>query len=216
VTFDPAAIQHAYEAIAGDYETSFSDELDDNEFDLAIVDAAIASVPRGEVVLDVGCGPAQVSRRALAAGATAVGIDLTPAMLAIARRHAPVLPLALGDVLALPFRSGVAAAVIAWYSLHNLPRPLMPRALGELRRVLRTGGVAVIATHVGTGEETIEQTHDDRSETVVITYYEVEELSTLAAEHGLETTDVRGRPPLDHEHQVRKLYLTARAGPTRD
>ena len=68
MTFDPAAVQHAYEVIASDYETTFADELENNEFDRAVVDAAIASVPEGELVLDVGCGPAQVSRRVLARG----------------------------------------------------------------------------------------------------------------------------------------------------
>jgi hypothetical protein len=74
MAFDRAAVQLAYEAIAGQYETTFADELEVNEFDRAIVDAAIAGVHHRGVVLDVGCGPAQVSRRVLAAGAAAVGI----------------------------------------------------------------------------------------------------------------------------------------------
>jgi len=211
VTFDPAAVQHAYEAIAGDYATKFTNELEVNDFDRAIVDAAIAAVAHGEIVLDVGCGPAQVSRRAIAAGAAAVGIDLTPAMLSIARRQVPSLPLTCADVLALPCRRGVAAAAIAWYSLHNVPRRLMPPALTELRRVLQPGGVVVIATHGGQGEEIIEQKRGDGSETVTITYYEAEELTSLAAEHGLAPGVLRERLPLDHEHQCRKLYLTATA-----
>lgn len=129
MTFDPAAVQHAYEALAGEYETKFADELEHNDFDRAFLDAAIGSIPRGEIMLDLGWGPAQVSKRVLAAGGAAVGIDLTPAMLAIARRHAPLLPLTGGDVLAMPFRQRIAAAAIAWYSLHNLPRLLMPLAL---------------------------------------------------------------------------------------
>ena len=209
MTFDPAAVQHAYEAIADDYEAKFGADLEDNEFDRAIVDAAIAPLSQGEIVLDVGCGPAQVSRRAVATGAVAVGVDLTPAMLAIAHRQLPLVPLTCADVRALPFGHEVAAAAIVWYSLHNLPRPLMPLALAELRRVLRPGGVAVIATHAGTGEETVERAHGDRSETVTITYYEGEELAALAAAHGLAPTDLQERPPLGHEHQVRKLYLTA-------
>ena len=211
MTFDAAAVQYAYDVIAPDYETTFTDELERNQFDRAIVDAAIALVPQGELVLDVGCGPAQVSRRALAGGARAAGVDLTPAMLAIARRQVPLVPLTCGDVLALPYRQGVAAAAIAWYSLHNLPRRLLPLALTELRRVVRPGSVVVIATHAGKGEETIEQVRSGRSENVTITYYEAEELSALAAEHGLTPTELRERPPLDHEHQVRKLYLTATA-----
>lgn len=191
------------------YEATFTDELEDNDFDRSILDAALASIPSGELVLDVGCGPAQVSRWARAAGRAAVGIDLTPTMLAFARRHEPRLPLTCGDVLALPYKQSVAAAAIAWYSLHNLPRRLLPLALTELRRVVRPGGVAVIATHGGTGEEVIGQPRVGRSDTVTVTYYEADELTALAAECGLLPTRLQERPPLEHEHQVQKLYLTA-------
>ena len=147
MAFDPSAIQHAYEAIADAYDATFADELEANEFDRAIVDSAMAGVPQRGLVLDIGCGPAQVSRRTVAAGRTAIGTDLTPAMLRIARCRAPMLHLTCGDAMALPYRSGIASATVAWYSLHNLPRSLMPAALGEMRRVLRPGGTAVIATH---------------------------------------------------------------------
>jgi ubiquinone/menaquinone biosynthesis C-methylase UbiE len=213
VTFDPVVIRHAYEAIAGDYAEKFGDELEVNDFDRAIVDAAIAAVPPGEIVLDIGCGPAQVSTRAVAAGASAVGVDLTPAMLTTARRRAPRLPLTCGNVLALPYRDGAAAAAIAWYSLHHLPRSVLPRAVVELRRVLRTGGIVVIATHAGQGELAIEQQWEGRTETVIITYHEGEELAALVTASGFLSVEIRERPPLEHEHQARKLYLTATAAP---
>lgn len=210
MAFDPSAIQHAYEAIADAYDATFADELEANEFDRAIVDSAIAGVPQRGLVLDVGCGPAQVCRRVVALGRTAIGLDLTPAMLAIARR-VPTLRLTCGDACALPYRSGVASATVAWYSLHNLPRSLMPAAFSEMRRVLRPGGTALIATHAGQGEKHIEHPHSDGSGTVTITYYEADELIGLAEEHRLAHVDLRERQPLGHERQVRKLYLTTRA-----
>lgn len=44
-----------------------------------------------------------------------------------------------------------------------------------------------------------------------ITYHQAEELIGRAEEHGLAPVELQELPPLDHEHQVRKLYLTARA-----
>ncbi len=211
MAFDPSAIQHAYEAAADAYDATFADELEANEFDGAIVDSAIAGVPQQGLVLDIGCGPAQVSRRIVAAGRTAIGVDLTPAMLAIARRGAPTLPLTCGDACALPYRSGVASATVAWYSLHNLPRSLVPAALTEMRRVLRPGGTALIATHAGQGEEHIWHPGRHGSGTVTITYYEADELIGLAKQHGLAPVELRERPPLAHERQAQKLYLTTRA-----
>jgi SAM-dependent methyltransferase len=59
---------------------------------------------RGRRVLDLACGPGRHARHLLDAGASVVGFDLSPALLARAR-HAvgPRLPLVRGDMRALPF-----------------------------------------------------------------------------------------------------------------
>lgn len=69
----------------------------------------------------------------------------------------------------------------------------------------------MIATHAGQGEELIKQPRGDGWETVTITYDKAEELTGLAEEHGLAPVELQERPPLDNEHQVRKLYPTASA-----
>ena len=51
----------------------------------------------------------------------------------------------------------------------------------------------------------------DRPERMIITYYTADELNALATEQGLAPKELRQRPPLKHERQVRKLYLTATA-----
>jgi hypothetical protein len=50
------------------------------------------------------------------------------------------------------------------------------------------------------------------SATYVIRYHEPEVLSALVAEHGFRVADVRSRPPLEHEHAVTELFVTAVAG----
>jgi ubiquinone/menaquinone biosynthesis C-methylase UbiE len=136
-------------------------------------------------------------------------MDLTPAMLDIARQRNSHLPLINGDVLRLPIREGAIDAAIAWFSLHNLPRALLVQALGEVRRVLRREGVFVIVTHAGTGEEIVEQNRHGKPEQVVITYYEVDELRSALGSRQLKSIDIRSRAPLEHEHQVTKLFITA-------
>lgn len=46
---------------------------------------------------------------------------------------------------------------VASYSLHNLPKSRLDAALAGLREVLAPGGVLVIITHGGSGEELLDQ-----------------------------------------------------------
>ena len=70
---------------------------------------------------------------------------------------------------------------------------------------------SAIATHAGQGEEHIERPRGDGSGTVIVTYYEADELIGLAEGHGLAPVELRERQPLGHERQVRKLFLTTTA-----
>lgn len=78
------------------------------------------------------------------------GIDLSPAMLDIARRRAADLgrrvDLREGDAHHLPFGDASFDTVVCTFSLCNIPDP--HQAVGEMRRVLRPGGRLVLVDHV--------------------------------------------------------------------
>jgi ubiquinone/menaquinone biosynthesis C-methylase UbiE len=92
-------------------------------------------------VLDVGCGPGAAVRRAADAGADAIGVDPSPAMVDIAtrrsRRH-PTARFAVGHAADLPVDDAGVDVVWTIASLHNWPD--VAAGLSELRRVLAPGG----------------------------------------------------------------------------
>ena len=63
---------------------------------------------RGTVV-DLGCGTGLLARAACDAGYTVVGVDLSPAMLDLAREHAPTASLSLGSVHDVELPAGCVA-----------------------------------------------------------------------------------------------------------
>jgi SAM-dependent methyltransferase len=100
----------------------------------------------GMHVLDVGCGPGSITLGLAehVAPGRVVGIDLQPSQVEQARglalmRGAANVHFEVADVYRLPFADGVFDAVFAHGVLMHLCDPV--RALMELRRVLRAGGV---------------------------------------------------------------------------
>lgn len=83
-------------------------------------------------------------------GVRLTGLDLSPEMLAGARRRAAELgvpvTLVVGDAMALPFPSGRFDAVVCTWSLCGVPDER--RTVAEMARVLRPGGALLLADHI--------------------------------------------------------------------
>lgn len=105
-----------------------------------------AGVGNGQCVLDVACGTGIVARGAadrVGSSGEVVGLDLSDAMLAVARRIRPGLVWRQSDAAAMPFGDDEFDVVLCQMALMFLPDPT--EALREMRRVVRpTGTVAVL------------------------------------------------------------------------
>lgn len=129
-----------------------------------IVRAALSAQP-GERVLDAGCGPgfycAELADEVGPDGAV-VGVDLSPAMLELARRRCegrPNVSFADGPVTALPAEDAGFDALVSVQVLEYVPD--IGAALREMHRVLRPGGRIVAfatdwaATSIHSGDDAL-------------------------------------------------------------
>jgi arsenite methyltransferase len=109
--------------------------------------ALLAAQP-GERVLDVGSGPGFLVASladAVGAGGAVHGLDPSAPMNAVARGLVETRPWATidtGDALELPYPDGAFDAAVSTQVYEYVAD--IPRALSELRRVLRSGGRALV------------------------------------------------------------------------
>jgi demethylmenaquinone methyltransferase/2-methoxy-6-polyprenyl-1,4-benzoquinol methylase len=102
----------------------------------------LAEIRAGTRVLDLACGTGDLSLQAAARGAEVIGLDITLGMIARALARAggaPRVHWIVGDMGALPAPSGAIDVVTTGYGLRNVPD--LARALAEIHRVLRPGGL---------------------------------------------------------------------------
>lgn len=146
---DREALRRSYDAVAPEYHARLGAELEYKPWDRALLGALVEQAGPGAMVADLGCGPGHVTAFLAARGARAVGIDLSPGMVELARRLHPEAEFRVGDLVSLPAADGEFAAAVALYSLIHLPEDELGAALGEMRRVLRPGAPLLVAFHVG-------------------------------------------------------------------
>jgi SAM-dependent methyltransferase len=205
-----SSLQTSYDTVAAEYARRIFDELAGKPFDRRLLDDFAALVRGAGPVCDLGCGPGQVARYLHERGVEAFGIDLSPGMVAEARRLSPEIEFRRGDMLALDAPDGAWAGIAAFYSLIHIPREEMVRALCELRRVLRPGGWLLAGFHVGR-----EVLHRDEmwGEPVSLDFlfFLPGEVEGWLREAGftLETTFERAPYP-EVEHPSRRGYVLAR------
>jgi SAM-dependent methyltransferase len=141
------ATRASYDTIAVDYAEHFRDEMAALPVELSVL-SLFASVVDGPV-LEVGCGTGLATAELVRRGVDVSGVDLSPGMLEVARRHLPDVRFEVGSMLELPHTDGAFGGVMAWYSTIHIPDDLLPTALAELARVLRPGGHLLLAFQAG-------------------------------------------------------------------
>ncbi len=148
-TVDPNATHRAtYDKIAARYA------IVNAQMPPAVLDSAmqlLEMVGRAARILELGCGHGRDAAWFEAHGAEVVAADLSAGMLAEARLRVSGAVVQL-DMRALSFRGAVFDGAWSNAALLHLPKASVPDVLGEVRRILKPGGVFFVSIGVGAGE----------------------------------------------------------------
>ena len=100
---------------------------------------------RGKTVLDLGCGSGEELIPLIHRGANAIGIDISPELITIARRRLDEAglsaPVHVGSAYETELSDASVDVVFCMSLIHHLD---LPRVKAEMQRVLRPGGFIVL------------------------------------------------------------------------
>lgn len=141
----------SYDTVATSYADLLRDALAEAPYQRAILGLFAELVERagGGPVADVGCGPGRLTGYLSGLGLDVFGIDLSPAMVEVARRDHPALRFDVGSMTDLELDDGSVGGLLTWFSLIHVPDDEVPTVFAHFRRVLRPGGMLLLAFYVG-------------------------------------------------------------------
>jgi SAM-dependent methyltransferase len=205
------ATQAGYDAVAEEYAARFFDELAAKPLDRALLDCLVELARGVGVIADIGCGPGQIARYLADHGAQAMGIDLSPEMVRLAQRLSPEIPFHIGDMLALDLGANSLGGIAAFYSVIHAPPDQIPKVISEFYRVLRLGGLALLAFH--SGDEVVHRDEWwEKPVSLDFYFYQPETLARHLEEAGFRIEAKIERAPYvgSVEHPSQRGYILAR------
>lgn len=198
----------AYDAVAPLYAELFSNVLETLPMERAML-AAFAELVRAHdagPVADLGCGPGHVTAHLHGLGLTAFGIDLSPEMVALARRAHPDLRFDEGSMTALDLADGVLGGVLASFSIIHTPPRLLPDVFTEFQRVLAPGGHLLLGFFGG--DDPLPQEFDHK---VTLAYrWSPDSLAELLRQAGFVEVARLLRAPYENERPFQQGQLLVR------
>jgi ubiquinone/menaquinone biosynthesis C-methylase UbiE len=205
-----------YDATAEAYAELVGTELTpvfEGPIDRAILSAFVEYLTTGTVgpVADIGCGPGRVTAFLAASGVEVVGVDVSPAMLAVAREAHPSIRFYEGRLTAVPVSDHSLAGAVCWYSIIHTPPEQLDEVFAELKRALAHEGYLLVAFQAGDGARV--HRADAHSTGLPLTNYQH---SADGVARQMEAVGLRvlaraeREPDLPHE-TTRQAFLLARA-----
>jgi ubiquinone/menaquinone biosynthesis C-methylase UbiE len=211
----PSQVRNAYDTVAQDYASRFSDELSRKPFDRLLLDqfAGMAKSQEGSgspnLVADLGCGPGHTTAYLARNGLTMLGLDLSPALIAEAHARHPGLSFLEADMLHLPLPAAAASGAIAFYSIVHFSPAQLSQAFSEMHRILSPGAPLLLSFHIG--DETVRV--DDflgKPASLDFHFLQPETVADMLEKAGFTAIEIMERAPYpDVEFPSRRAYVFA-------
>jgi ubiquinone/menaquinone biosynthesis C-methylase UbiE len=159
----------------------------------------------------MGCGPGHVARYLHDTVTIVFGLDLSEKMLEQARHLSPDISFRQGNMMALDLEDSTLAGIAAFYAIVNIPKESLPLVFREMNRVLRPGGLLLLAFH--TGDAVLhEEELWGRPISLNFFFFQPSQIRRCLEDAGLCVEEIIERGPYAPgvEYQSRRAYVFAR------
>jgi ubiquinone/menaquinone biosynthesis C-methylase UbiE len=207
------SIAKAYDRAARDYAAAMWNELEGKPFDQIILRWFATQIPPEETVLEVGCGPGEVSGFLHRQGVKCLGTDISMQMIEAAREYFPEVQFEVQDFFRLGYDDDTFCGVVGFYAIVNLALEEVRAMLVEVKRVLKPAGLFLFSFHVDQGEAKIDVENFFNHEGNALTFYcfNVDDVKALVESAGFQVVDILIRYPYkDVEYPSKRAYFVVR------
>jgi SAM-dependent methyltransferase len=151
-------------------------------------DTFLGMVQPGARILDAGCGSGRDARYFSERGLKAIGIDLSPSLLEMARKYAPKATFLRMDMCRPAFKEKSFEGLWMSASILHLPRKEATHTLLELSELVQGNSPLYISVLAGKGEETV---YFDKNTERTFIYYSANELASLVNAAGFDIISIK-------------------------
>lgn len=207
---DELGVREAYDEVADSYADHIMSTEPEQKVDLAMIEHFASMLSGERRVLDAGCGAGRLLPVLASLSCLVEGVDLSPSMVSRAQRGQPSFTVRVGSMTHLPHPDASFDGYFSWYSTIHSRDEDMPRILDEAVRVLRPGGVLLVAFQSGHGTRDVSGAYRAFGHDVTLERYNRSpaQVAALLASAGLEEVARLERQPMGpHERDSQAVLI---------
>lgn len=205
-------VRAAYDEVAGTYADRFRTTEPELPLELAMVEHFASLLTGDRRVLDAGCGAGRMLPLLAELGCVAEGVDLSSEMVRRAQADHPEFATRVASNSDLPFEDDSFDGVFSWYSTIHGGDEALASAVSEFRRVLRPGGLVLVAFQTGSGVQDVSEAYRRHGHDIELVRYRrsVEEVVDALGATGLGEVARLERRAAAHERDGQAVVVASR------
>lgn len=206
-------VRTAYDEVANSYADYFRSTEPEQPVELAMIEHFASMLTGEKWVLDAGCGAGRLLPVLGALARRVEGVDLSPGMIRRAQQDHPSFATRVASLTDVPYPDGSFDGYFSWYSTIHSPDADLPRIFSEASRVLRTGGLILVAFQSGHGSRDVSAAYRRHGHDITLERYNrtptqiAEELAGCGFQ---EVARLERRPAGAHERDSQAVLIAQR------